>query len=180
MSLSRILYRVGQFWSALHVRLEPDELEDIRQVLTVRQLALFEKLAPSEQAHAIRVFHKVREQSLTQNASVHPDLFVAALLHDIGKSRFPLRLWERVTIVLGKWLFPRKSRDWGEGPPQGWARPFVVAAQHPSWGAEMAEKSGVSPLAQSLILHHQKPVVSEPRTQEEMLLNILQTVDEES
>lgn len=180
MSLSRVLYRAGQFWSALHVRLGPDELEDIRQVLTVRQLSLFKKLAPSEQVHAIRVFHKVREQSHVQKASDHPDLFVAALLHDIGKSRFPLRLWERVAIVLGKWLFPRKVESWGEGSPKGWARPFVVAAQHPSWGAEMAGKFGVSPLAQSLILHHQEPVISNPHTQEEMLLHILQTVDEES
>jgi len=180
MSLSRIWYRVGQFLGALHVRLEPDELEDIRQVLTSRQLALFEKLAPSEQVHAYRVFQKVREKSLPPKKGAHPDLFVAALLHDIGKTRSPLRLWERVTIVLGKWLFPKKIRAWGEGSPRGWTRPFVVAAQHPSWGAEMAGEFGISPLAQSLILYHQEPLITEPRTQEEMLLHILQTVDDES
>lgn len=180
MSLSRILYRARQFRNALYVHLNPDELEDISQVLTARQLALFEKLAPSEQAHAFQVFQKVREQSLTKKINAHPDLFAAALLHDIGKSRFPLRIWERVTIVLGKWLFPRKSRDWGEGTPNGWARPFVVAAQHPLWGAEMAEEFGVSPLVRSLILNHQEPITTEPCTQEEILLHILQTVDNES
>lgn len=180
MSLSRIWYRVGQFWGALHVRLESDDLEDIHQVLTTRQLALFEKLAPSEQVHAYRVFQKVREQSPSQKEGAHPDLFVAALLHDIGKTYSPLRLWERVTIVLGKWLFPKKIGVWGKGPPIGWTRPFVVAAQHPLWGAEMAEELGVSPLARSLILYHQEPIITEPHTQEEMLLHILQTVDNES
>jgi hypothetical protein len=62
----------------------------------------------SEQAHALRVLHALLEQG-----EEHPDLSVAALLHDVGKSRFPLKLWERVLIVLGQAFFPERAARWG-------------------------------------------------------------------
>ena len=71
----------------------------------------------------------------------NPDLLAAALLHDVGKSRFPLRLWERVLIVSLKAFFPDRATRWGVGAAKGWRRALVVAAQHPTWGAEMARQA---------------------------------------
>jgi len=62
-----------------------------------------------------------------------------------------------------------------------WRKAFVVAAQHPQWGAEMAAAVGASSLAATLIRRHQEKLASPVRreiTREETLLQILQSVDD--
>jgi hypothetical protein len=56
-----------------------------------------------------------------------PDLLTAALLHDVGKVLFPISI----------------------------RRPFVVAAHHPEWGADLAEQAFASPRIVELIRRHQ-------------------------
>lgn len=153
MNLERLLYRLRQFLTALHqAPLTSADLDQARQVLTSRQMALFTKLQPSEQAHSLEVLRRLVEQEET-----HQDLLVAALLHDIGKIRFPLQAWERGLVVLTKTLFPNQTRQWGHGAPRGWRRPFVVAEQHPAWGAQIASQVGASELTVELIHRHQEP-----------------------
>jgi hypothetical protein len=143
-------------------------------------MELFGHMQSSEQAHSLLVFNQLLAQREMQE-----DLLGAALLHDVGKSRFPLRIWERVLIVLGKALVPERAADWGQGEPRGWKRPFVVAEKHPDWGAEMASAAGASPLAVSIIQRHQD--VFDPaqrahggeRSLEDQLLYKLQEIDNE-
>ena len=177
MKISQAIYRTRQFWLAWRApSLTFEELAPAHSVLTVKQMQLFTRLQPSEQIHALRVLQCVQQQGEND-----PDLHTAALLHDIGKVRVPLRLWERVLIVLIKSLFPERARMWGCGQPQGWMRPFVIAEQHPVWGSEMAVEVGASPLAVSLIRRHQLPVESEPVSpQENHLLKILQNADHQN
>ena len=108
------------------------------------------RLKPSEQAHGLRVL-----KTLENGGVYHPDLQTAALLHDVGKIHHPLHVWERIFIVLGKYFFPNQIKRWGESQPRGWKRPFVVAVQHPSWGAELAQEVGANPLTIRLIAQHQ-------------------------
>jgi hypothetical protein len=65
-----------------------------------------------------------------------------------------------------------------------WRKAFVVAAQHPKWGAEMAAAAGTLPLAVALIRRHQdKPNTIEQQeinSREKLLLRILQSVDDSS
>lgn len=189
----RALYRVRQFWHALVATPDPEELAQARHLLTPALMELFLRLQPSEQAHSLWVFRQLREAGET-----NPDLLAAALLHDVGKSRQPLRLWERAVIVLGKALFPEKNKDWGQAEPQGWKRPFVVAAQHSVWGAEMAAGAGATPMTVALIRRHQDSLQrSSPRKRvtesihpqqasqnpispEDQLLSRLQLLDDES
>jgi putative nucleotidyltransferase with HDIG domain len=174
MMFSQVIYRVQQFWLAWRAQsLTDEELAPARSVLTAEQMQLFHCLQPGEQIHALRVLHTVLQQG-----GMDSDLQTAALLHDIGKARAPLKLWERVVIVLGKSFFPERAKSWGEGQPQGIFRPFVIAEQHPAWGGEMASEVGASPVAVSLIRRHQTPEDFPPVSDhEEQLLKILQTAD---
>jgi len=177
MRISQAIYRTRQFWLAWRTQsLTEEELAPARLVLTAEQMQLFMRLQPSEQIHALRVLYTVQRQGESD-----PDLVTAALLHDIGKARAPLRLWERVLIVLGKGFFPERAKEWGRGQFQGWIRPFVIAEQHPTWGAEMAFEAGASPLTVSLIRKHQSPIETEPVSPlEEHLLKILQDADHQN
>jgi putative nucleotidyltransferase with HDIG domain len=138
-------------------------------------------MQPGEQAHSLMVFHRLCSQTEDLSAEQRCDLLVAALLHDVGKSRRPLRLWERVWIVVGQALLPglagRLGEGSGEGPVRAWQRPFVVAAQHPAWGAELAAEAGTSPLAVAIIRRHQNHSPPNGVTIEEVLLQRLQAVD---
>jgi hypothetical protein len=177
MKVRGLLYRTRQFWNALIQKpLTASQLAPAQAVLTEEQMALFTHLQPSEQFHAIRVLEMLKTQGET-----HPDLLTAALLHDIGKSCHPLRLWERVVIVLGKKLFPKCVRVWERGQLHGWARPFVVASGHPLWGAELSQKAGASPLAVYLIREHQNDIPSkDPSSFENQLLAALQSADQKN
>ncbi len=147
----RILYRVRQFWQALTAVPNPEDVETARGLLTPSLMTLFLGMQPSEQAHSLRILQQLRQQGESD-----PDLLAAALLHDLGKSCHPLSIWERTLIVLGKAFFSRQAGQWGKGEPRGWRRAFVVAAQHPAWGAEMAVQAGASPLTAALIRRHQE------------------------
>jgi hypothetical protein len=65
----------------------------------------------------------------------------------------------------------------------GWRRAFVVAVQHPQWGADLAAKAGASPLAVALIRRHQEQQGSLGEADagsEDSLLARLQSVDNNS
>lgn len=172
-------YRIRQFFEALLAAPTPEDLVRVQQTLSPGQAGLFRQLQPSEQAHAARVLREVETRYAQKGLVPPPDLQVAALLHDVGKARYPLWLWERVLIVLGKALIPDAVTRWGMAEPRGWKRPFVIAAQHPAWGAEMAAGQGTSPRAVALIRKHQDHFPTQD-TEEDQWLAILQAVDDEN
>ena len=172
----RIAYRVRQFWHALFARPTPEDLSLARSVLSTPQMRLFEQLQPSEQVHSINICRR-----LIQLGEMQPDLLVAALLHDVGKSRYPLHTWDRALIVLAGAIFPNKTKIWGQGRPQGWQRAFVVAQRHPAWGAEMAAGAGASPLTVTIIQRHQEPApLKNGRDATEEMLLRLKNLDEDN
>jgi hypothetical protein len=157
MSAARILYRTRQFWHILRLAPSERDLDLVQSVLTPAQFSLFSRLQPGEQSHSIKVFTK-----LAGAGESNSDLLVAALLHDVGKIRYPLKLWERVWIVLGQNFFPSLSKNWAKRdldaphPAHFWARPFVVAEQHPAWGARLARQAGGTNTSIALIRRHQE------------------------
>jgi len=166
----RIAYRSRQFRRALLGPKTPVANSLLRPHLSPAQNSLFRQMQPSEQAHASEVFAR-----LTAVGQTDPDLLAAALLHDAGKVRSPLTLPERVLIVIGKRLFPQTVKSWGSGEPQGLRRPFVTAAQHPAWGAELASAAGAATRTCDLIRRHQDvPCADDP------LLAALQEADDEN
>jgi putative nucleotidyltransferase with HDIG domain len=182
MSAERIIYRTRQFWHALGSEPSAEEMALVDALLTPPQRTIFTRMHKSEQVHGLLVLNSL--QDLGENDK---DLLVAALLHDVGKSRFPLHLWERVVIVLAKKICPACVRRWGETgvgkdqTPRGWRRAFIIAERHPTWGAEIAAQVGCSRLTANLIRRHQETIpVSECDSIENRLLLKLQAADNES
>jgi hypothetical protein len=171
-----ILYRAGQFFQALTARPTPEDLQTVQQFLSPALMVLFLQMQPSEQAHSLQIYRQ-----LIQMGEHDADLLSAALLHDVGKTRSPLRLWERVLIVITINLFPKRVKSWGQSSYHGWRRPFIVAEQHPAWGAEMAAEAGASLLTVALIQRHQDPALQRlAQSREDILLQRLQHLDNES
>jgi len=184
MITDRILYRTRQFWHALGSAPSSDSIALAWTLLTPPQQLIFNRMLQSEQVHSLRVLHELLAQQ-----EENKDLLVAALLHDVGKSRFPLHLWERVVIVLAKKIYPAGAKRWGERvsedeqAPRGWRRAFIIAEEHPVWGAEMAADAGCSQLTMNLISRHQDiiPVSKiDNLSKEDRLLLKLQAIDDES
>lgn len=176
---SRVFYRIRQFGEALLVKPSDEDLALARRYLTPAQMSLFCRMQLRDQVHSIAVLRKLMNDNPGLLDGQERHLYAAALLHDVGKSRYPLKLWERVVIVLARTLLPRQSQLWGSAPPKGWRRPFVVAEKHAEWGAQMAEMAGASPLTVYLIRYHQDVFDSEPISTENYLLRRLQAADHE-
>jgi hypothetical protein len=177
----RVVYRVGQFWNTLSKKADPGSVNAAIRQLTIAQRQLFTQLQPSEQKHAIYIWRKLLHQGEDQ-----PDLLVAALLHDVGKVLYPMETWQRVLVVLVKTILPARARFWGNIPADNWQKlpswrkAFIVAEQHPFWGAELAHQAGVSPLVEYLIREHHHPWGQDLNTPESNLLHRLWLIDNES
>ena len=179
MIASRLLYRVRQFWHALRAAPSDKELDDVRSLLNPGQMTLFRGMQSSEQAHSIQVMQAVFRTGADQLGERRTDVLRAALLHDVGKNCYPLRIWERVLIVLTGAFAPALIERWGEGEVMSWRRTFVVARQHPSWGAQMAAEAGASELTVALIRRHQDAFLRNGEDFEDRMLRLLQSADHE-
>jgi hypothetical protein len=170
MSLStRIAYRIRQFRLAFSGRRRRVPDEALSPHLSPNLITLFRQMTPSEQAHSRAVLERL--QAAGQD---NPDLLAAALLHDVGKTwTAPLSAFDRALIVLGKRFLPEMARRRGEGELHGAGRPFVVAAKHAAWGAELAAEAGASERTCELIRRHQDMAAGE-----DSLLRVLQEADD--
>lgn len=168
-------YRWRQFRQALAARPLPAEAQgEIAAVLSEAEVALFHRLSLNDQAHSYQVMRMLKSVGYDD-----PDLLAAALLHDIGKTRYWMPIWVRSLLVLAEAFMPDRVRLWGEGEAKGWRRPFVVKARHAEWGAEMARAAGSRPLTVALIGRHDK-VVETAGGYEDELLRRLQWADDEN
>ena len=90
----------------------------------------------------------------------------AALLHDVGKSRHPLAVWQKTLAVLAKSIAPGWSRKLGMDESLSPLRaPFVVRVHHPRWGGEILRECGAEAAVIWLVEHHQmddKPLRDHP------------------
>ncbi len=170
---SKVSYRVWQFRQAFKRSPREGDQEVVNTVLFPEEQNLFQQLPATDQNHSLRVL-----RSLQIQGEDDPDLLKAALLHDLGKTRYPLRRWERVFAVLAVGLFPRRVQVWGEGKPAGLRRPLVIVKHHPCWGADLAEVAGSSPRTVWFIRNHEKDLPEGSPSDEELsLLRKLQTAD---
>lgn len=134
--------------------------------------ALFFRMSDPDQSHSVRVF-----QTLVAQGEENSDLLMAALLHDVGKSLNPLRAWERFLVVVANQILPKQVLKWGQGEPQGWRKAFIVAHQHPEWGAALVQQEGGSEALVTLIRYHQEHAPSSFGMAGQELIKRLQAAD---
>jgi hypothetical protein len=121
------------------------------QYLSPELLTLFKQMKRGEQLHSLHVLRAV----LAQEATTPPALATAALLHDNGKTRYPVRIWGKMIAVLVRKFAPSLFEKLTHGDPRKWwIRPFVVYAQHPAWSGELLVEHGASQDAVWLATHH--------------------------
>jgi putative nucleotidyltransferase with HDIG domain len=175
MKSSQIKYRYRQFIQAINGSPSLSHLDEVSQTLNGKQLKLFQQLQPSEQLHAILVF-----QQLKRLGNSHHNLLVAALLHDVGKTRYPINNLQRIIIVIFDKLFPNWVKRTKDSSPVGWKRPFVVAENHAEWGAEMATLCDSDVMTVKLIRRHQTKIAGKFIKLEDQLLYALQQADNQN
>lgn len=170
----RVGYRAKQFWRGIRAAPFPvGTHQELSELLSDGEVTLFGRLSAADQWHSYAVVATLRAAGYA-----HPDLLAAGLLHDVGKSRVKLTIWERSMAVLAHVLFSRRAVSWGQAQATGWRRAFVVREQHPAWGAEMLREAGSRPLTISLVRRHQDRPTGQSQNEEDILLRHLQWADE--
>jgi hypothetical protein len=154
-----IAYRFRQFWTAWTAAPSADDFEKAYKILSPEMMKLFQQMHPSEQIHSLAIFNELKKSG--ENSS---DLLAAALLHDVGKSLYPLNPWERSIVVIIRKLAPNLFDRWSQSEPRGWKKPFVVYACHAQWGADLVERAGGNQLVVNLIKRHQDPLNGNKQT----------------
>ena len=164
-------YRIQQGLRALFAFSQPVERELAARYLTPDLLACFDTMRRGEQQHGLSVLRQ-----LLAEGSIPDDLGVAALLHDVGKSRYPFPVWEKTLVVLVRAFAPRLFDRLSAGQETNrLCRPFVLGVHHPAWSTEIARAAGASERAVWLIAHHADNPASHPHLQ---LLERLQAADD--
>jgi hypothetical protein len=142
------MMRMRQGTRALSAFARSVDWERVQAVLSADELALFRRMRRSEQLHSLNVLHEVYSGQSSALAQ-------AALLHDVGKIRYPIRLWQRMMPVLVGAVSPASLQRLSERDPRPmWSRGFVVAAHHPEWGAQMLAAVGAPDDVVWLVRHH--------------------------
>ncbi len=132
------MHRVAQFVAHVRARVEPDEQAEARSLLTDAAWRLFAAMPVADRRHALDVVARLRH-----DWDADPDLFAAALLHDVAKGD-RMRLWHRVAGVLLEAWAPRLLRRLASPDPGSWRHPFHLYLHHQQLSADLAEAAGCS------------------------------------
>lgn len=169
------MYRVKQFLGALTARIAEDDERELYRLLTPSQRELFRRMAPADQHHSLDVC-----RTLLHEGDDDPDLLVAALLHDAGKSAGHIWLWQRTLIVVLRRWAPRLldwlAQDSKQDPAPWWRTGFVVNRLHAERGALWAAEAGCSPTTVILIRRHEERI-NAIESHQDRLLDALQQAD---
>lgn len=146
-----MLYRVRQVLKALYPQITPEEIAWAAEILPPQGLALFQAQPQPEQRHGLDVALDLAAQGIQDH-----NLLMAALLHDCGKIKYPLALWERIFIVLLQKISPYQRETLLRKFPS-LQKAWQIAEKHPEWGAELASQGELNPLVVDLIRNHHTP-----------------------
>ena len=143
--------RIQQGIRALLAFTQTVDYELAGRYLNAEQMALFQRMAKSEQLHSINVLQDV----LADGEFVPDELAIAALMHDVGKAQYHLAVWQKTLSVLVRKFLPKLDTQLAEEKPLNfWRAPFIVRRHHPKWSGEMMTEIGASEQVVWLVTHH--------------------------
>lgn len=143
-----------------------------RQYLTKCEYQAFVSMSRADQLHSLQVLRSV----LDLNPEAPRGLPAAALLHDVGKSRYHLAVWQKSLSVLLKRFAPGLSQRLSQdGALSWWRAPFTVLQRHPAWSGDILRRCGSDPSVIWLAEHHQVPAA---RCQDHPLYPLLVTLQQ--
>lgn len=151
-----MFYRIHQFWQALFPQIQAEEAAWLEANLGQKALSLFYTQTPADQRHALDVAKSITVHKSNLTKEEYQILFVAALLHDCGKSLTKVRLWHRIFIVLAQRL-PTWAWSFLENSSTPLAVPLTMSTRHADWGAELAAKARLDHEICILIQKHHSP-----------------------
>lgn len=150
MSLAK--HRIGQGVRALLADASPLDIGLAEQYLTAKELAAFCELSRAEQLHSLRVLQGV----LKQEESTPRILAASALLHDVGKSRYHLAVWQKTFCVIVTAVMPSLARQLGKNEGISVLRaPFAVRQHHARWGRDILRYCQSEDEVEWLVENHQ-------------------------
>jgi hypothetical protein len=168
-------YRIQQGVRALLAFSQPVDTALAATHLTPSLLRCFTLMRRADQLHSLNVLRSV----LAQEPVTPPELAAAALLHDVGKSRYPYPTWQKTLVVLVRAFLPRVFRRLSSGDAHNfWQRPFVVNVHHPAWSAEIITQAGADPLTVWLVAHHAESAAQHAHHPDVYLLKRLKRADD--
>lgn len=143
--------RIEQGFRALLAFTQSVDYELAGRYLNAKQMALFRSMAKPEQLHSLNVLRDV----LAENGSVSDVLATSALLHDVGKARYHLAVWQKTIAVLIRQFLPELEAKLSTAESLNfWRAPFVVRRHHPKWSGEILTEIGASEELIWLVRHH--------------------------
>lgn len=153
-----MFYRVQQFYHGIFPQISSEDLQLVHSFLNETPRLLFDAQSPTDQRHALDVALDLLQNQAHLSFPQKRILIQAALLHDCGKIRYPLKIWQRVYIVLCAKL-PCPVQEFLKGLTQHKALslPLILAEQHPAWGAVLASQAGLAEEVIALIRNHHTP-----------------------
>lgn len=131
-------YRAKQFAQTFGRGVPRQQLDEALRQLTPNERLLLARLRPVDQRHSLAVYAAAREA-----APDDPGLWVAALLHDVGKGR-PGRL-DRVMLTLLETSAPWLLIRWRRHPPSSRRGRVARLVAHTEASAQLAEVAGSAP-----------------------------------
>ena len=173
MTAARI--RIRQGIRALLAGAKPVDFMLARRHLSEREFAVFQQMSRAEQHHSLKVLRDV----LAQGETTPGALAAAALLHDVGKSRCHLAVWQKTAAVLVKAVAPGLAAQLGRDESiRFWRAPFTLHKHHAKWGGEILRGCGSEGAVIWLAEHHQENAEDHRRHPHYGLLKRLQMADD--
>lgn len=143
------MYRVKQFLWGIKSLYRDIDIEYVKKFLTEDEIKIFKKLKINDQHHCIRVCKDSLEMNRNYELNIDEyKLGKAALLHDIGKTKFHLNLVEKsIVVILHKLTrgYIKKYKN---------IKQIDIYYNHPKIGYEILKEKGYSKDILEVVRHH--------------------------
>ncbi|MGL4362325.1 MAG: HD domain-containing protein [Cellulosilyticaceae bacterium] len=98
-----MLYRIKQFWWAMTAVMTDEDKEFVKKYLDEDEVNIFYELQVYEQVHSVKVAKEMERQSAEED---RVEWTRVGLLHDIGKTLYPIGPIRKSIVVMWNRIFP--------------------------------------------------------------------------